>query len=807
MARQKAVDAKIQVTRGFVTEFTPVGFPQEAAIDIDNCIIDTDGSVRRRPGIDLEQNFVLNDVNGGVLAKGDLETQAFSTHLWEFVSNSGTLNIVVQQVGTILQFYAQIGAVSANFLGEVDVLSFAVNAAEIAFVPFEMTSGLGALFIVNEHLEPLKITFDGASFTVTTITIQERDFKGLDDGLEIDERPTVLTRSHYYNLLNQGWTDENINTFAGTSVNLCAATGSSGGLAAGSGNDFPSNSDIMTVGIVVNSDGDLAFDPSFIREDFLGNTPAPKGHFILDAFDKRLDVVADCSGIGSEITPNRPQAIAFHQGRIFYSSPVVQNKGNGIFYSQNLLSDDRAAKCFQEADPTAAEINDLIATDGGFLPIPGVGQVLNMQEFGNGVIILASNGVWYITGADVGSAVTATSLRLDKVHPSGALSASSVMQAEGQLYYFGIEGIMQIALDEAGSAIATNISQNSIQQFYVNISATARERATAVYIPEQRKLHWAYRDTAKDVTQTLRNANKMLILDLDVKGFYKYTIGEDSANNFPEIMGLALVKPIAAGTVATLIITETDLTPVTLTDGSTLTQDIDTEGAQVSTLKMATMAFSNADSGYKMTFATITDRAFVDWRVGSSDGLGLPMASFVEFAEFNMGGQHTKGRPTYVHSYFSKTSKNLEPGGYYELPPLFYASVGLRMSQSVLELLVRPASKLRLTQSAIEVLTSPSSDFRLTQSVLEVIDLIALSEADRLNLNAWTWEIHIDTEIMQAAIDFMIANQTCNNVDDQLIFVDRVAAETLLNIYRLGSIALYDSTVSVYVATKATFCI
>ncbi len=708
MARQKAVDIKIQVTRGFVTEFTPVGFPQEAAIDIDNCIIDTDGSVRRRPGIDLEKSFALNLVNSVVLAKGDIQTKAFTTGLWEFVSNSGTLNIVVQQVGLILQFYSQIGAVSSNFLGELDLTSHDIDTAKLEVEGVAMTSGLGALFVVSPHMVPLKITYDGSNFTATEITIQQRDFEGLEDNLVIDERPTALDKSHYYNLLNQGWTDENLNTFAGldTTTNICAGSGDVGGLSAASGKDWPSNSDIMTVGIVVNSSGDLVFDPEFIREDFLGNTPAPKGHFILDAFNKDYDAVASCAGIGSEITPTRPQAIAFHQGRIFYSSPVVQNRGNGIFYSQNLLSDDRAAKCFQEADPTAAEINDLVATDGGFLPIPGVGQVLNMQEFGNGVIILASNGVWYITGAEVGSAVTATNLRLDKVHPSGALSASSVVQAEGQLYYFGVEGIMQIALDENGSAIATNISQNSIQQFYINISASARERATAVYIPEQRKLYWAYRDTAKDVTQTLRNANKMLILDLDVKGFYKYTIGEDSDNNFPEIMGLSLVKPIAAGTITTETITETDLTPVTLTDGSILTQEIIADGAQVTTLKIATMAFSTLNSGYMMTFATVDDRAFVDWRSASSDGLGLPMDSFVEFAEFNMGGQHTKGRPTYVHSYFSKASKNLDPGGYYELPPLFFESVGFRTTQSVLEVLFNSPSDFRVTQSVIEVLYS-----------------------------------------------------------------------------------------------------
>lgn len=63
MAKQAGVDTKIQVTRGFVTEFTPVGFPQEAAIDIDNCIIDTDGSVRRRPGTILTNGVLVKPLD------------------------------------------------------------------------------------------------------------------------------------------------------------------------------------------------------------------------------------------------------------------------------------------------------------------------------------------------------------------------------------------------------------------------------------------------------------------------------------------------------------------------------------------------------------------------------------------------------------------------------------------------------------------------------------------------------------------------------------------------------------------------
>lgn len=673
MARQRGVDTKIQVTRGFVTEFTPVAFPQEAAIDIDNCIIDTDGSVRRRPGLDYEPSALLNTIDGGVLAKGDIETQAFSTFLWEFVGNSGTLNIVAQQVGAIIQFYTQEGAVSSNLLGEVDLTTFAVDTPQLPTHTVEMTSGLGALFIASPYIDPVKVTYDGSTFIGEAILIQERDFIGLPDTGAIDLHTDALINQHYYNLLNQGWTDENILKYAlmlpGTDI--CAGINVIGALLTVlPGEVWPNNSDIMTVGIVVNTSGNLVFDADFIKDDFLGNTPAPKGHFILEAFNKQYGTVADCTEMGSDVTSTRPEAIAFHQGRVFYSSAVREDKGNGVFYSQQLLADDRVGKCFQEADPTASEINDLVATDGGFLPLPGVGQIFHMEELGNGVVVLASNGVWYITGAEVGSAITATNIRVDKLHSSGTLSASSVVQAEGQIYFFGVEGIMQVVLNDTGGANVVNITQNSIQTFYVNISASARAKATTVFIPEQRKIYWAYRDTAATDTQTSRNYNRFLILDLDVKGFYKYSIGEDFDSNFPEIVGLSLVKPLAANVETLEIITESDLTPVTLIDGSVLTQTILSDGAQISELKIATMAFDIASGGYKLTFSTFHDRSFTDWRTFDTLAVGLPISSFVEFAEFNLGAVHTRGKPTYVHSYFSTTSKNLTVGGYYELPPL-----------------------------------------------------------------------------------------------------------------------------------------
>ena len=661
MARRKGLDTKIQVTRGFVTEFTPVGFPQEAAIDIDNCIIDTDGSVRRRPGLDLEKDFELQQVDGTVLSAAQIDQTAFTTYLWEAVNGSGSLNIIVQQIGDRLQFYSQTGAVSSNKLGEISLSSFAVDALKLPQSNMEFTSGLGELFIVNKFMEPVRVSFDDVNFTATVIVLKIRDFDGVDDSLDADERLTTLSIEHQYNLFNQGWTIENIRLFAGISGGL------PDGVSAAIGEVFPSNADIMTVGLVTNVNGVLIFDKEFIKSDFLGNTPAPKAHFVLDAFNQRRAAASGVAAIPDVVVDTRPEAVAFLQGRVFYAAPVSAAQLSGIFYSQQLIDRDKAADTFQAADPTATEINDLVATDGGFLPTPGVGQIFRMQEMGNGIVCLASNGVWYLSGGEVGTAFSATSLRLEQIHPAGALGTSSVVSAGGQVYFWGVEGIMVVGLDDIGAATVQNLTQTSIQSFYVGISAAARLEAKAVYIPEQRKLFWAYADVTVAGTPSGGAINRFLVLDLDVGGFYTYSIGTDSVNDYPQVVGLSRIAPLASTTESNNITTISGegVTTIAL---EAITASIGVSAGQASTLKLATMAFSVPDAGFRFTFSTFHRRDFVDW---TSQPLGsLPMSSFIEFAEFNMGAVHTRGTPIYVHSFYSTVSKNLEVGGYYELPPL-----------------------------------------------------------------------------------------------------------------------------------------
>lgn len=726
MTRQRGTAQQFIPSRGFATEFTPTRFPTDAAVDLSNVVIDLDGSTRRRPGINFEVGYSLNTVNGSTVTSAEKAELGHSVALWKAVGNSGTLNIVVVQYGDVLQFYAQVGNVSGNLLGEVILTAHATSAGDLRRNSLAFASGIGNLYVVGEHLAPLEITYDGTNFTVTKLSFEQRDLEGLDDGLENDERPFSITSKHLYNLFNQGWGERFIADFAGlpTDTDVCGGATTTGGLNAAAGLDWPSNADIVFTGITADGAGNPVFSRSFlVGNNYTGNTPAPKGHFILDAFNKDYDAVSGCAGIGSEVISTRPIALAFHNGKLFYASPATIGKASGIFFSQTLTVKTRAGNMYQEADPTAQDINDLVATDGGFIPTPGIGEVYKLEEFGNGVVVGASNGIWFLSGADIDSGFSATSHRLTKISDAGLLGASSYIEADDTAFYFSSEGIMGIGIAQGNVPAVTNLSETTIQTFYINIAADARRQATGVYLPEQRKVYWGYADNAATAASGTSNViDSLLVFDLSIKGFYKHTVSTNTAGDYPEVIGFTEVSSLA-DTVQEETVTTVSGETVFLADGVTpVTVIVDTKASQVTQLKMLTIVKSVALGDWALTFSELNDRTFHDWREFDSTGTGINYSSFIEFGYNTFGTNHTKGTPTYVHSFFSKTSKNLDPGGYYELPPTFTVTEGLSNSQSVLEVLHKANPDLAVSQSVVEVLLTANPALLASQSVLEVLN-------------------------------------------------------------------------------------
>ena len=211
------------------------------------------------------------------------ETTALSYHYWESVGGEGSTNFHVFQLANLLHFLEDVeGNLSGNFKSFTFDLDNHLTSGytDSSVFKVDMIDGEGRLFVVAKGLEPFYLEYDstGDSISSVLIGINVRDFTGLDDQLEIDERPASLSEEHDYNLKNQGWWQQRRETAAGADVNPITAFNTNEGA-------YPSNADIAWLGMVDDGSGNLVFSTEEITLLTLGNTPAPKGHFIIDPFN------------------------------------------------------------------------------------------------------------------------------------------------------------------------------------------------------------------------------------------------------------------------------------------------------------------------------------------------------------------------------------------------------------------------------------------------------------------------------------------------------------------------------------------
>lgn len=242
---------------GLNTELTQAEETPQYTSDELNCRILSDGSRSRRYGMGIEANgdFLYAD-----------ENEIYSSYLWVNVANNA-LDILVSQVGTNLVFRKAIKPFSEQpifftiALDEyiIDMIRF--KASQMAYI-----TGAGYLFVVNKYMDSILLKYnpEDENIEVSKPSFKVRDFEGLDDGLDVEETPANLTGEHQYNLENQGWSITNINKFHDEK------------------GVYPSNNLVWYLG--KNSSG--SFDVTSLTNIYFGNTPAPKGHFILDALTK-----------------------------------------------------------------------------------------------------------------------------------------------------------------------------------------------------------------------------------------------------------------------------------------------------------------------------------------------------------------------------------------------------------------------------------------------------------------------------------------------------------------------------------------
>jgi hypothetical protein len=629
MARTKAQTIDRNFVAGLVTDTTALNFPENACTETLNCVFEPSGRVTRRLGFDWETDFATKSIA--------LDNNVVTSFYWEEVAGNGNINYYVVQVGATLYFYDTVsGSVSFGALSDtVDLSTHAISGAtELATQACQFAYGRGYLFVTHPQCDPFYVEWDGSDISSHTITVEIRDLIGVDDGLDIDQRPTATVGSmddeHKYNLFNQGWYH---NGNAALTAWDSART------------DLPSNSDVWWE---YKNTSD-AFDANTIANTPLGNTPAPKGHYVLEAFNKDRSTVSGVSGIAVESVDNRPSVVAFFAGRVWYGGVDSQKTVNTLYFSQVVEDPSDFGQCYQANDPTSEELFALLPTDGGTLEVSGAGVIYKLVPMGNSLLVFASNGIWAVAGSE-GIGFVANDFSVIKISSSEIDNDTSFVIVEGAPFWWGSGGIFTILTQDNLTFRVQSITDNKIREFYVNdIPPLSKTQAVGAYNPEDRTINWLYRSTESDTPETTTQFDRVLVYNILTQAFYLWEIPVENVR----VHSIGLFKKSSEG-ITTLEVEVDNGDEVQLDDGTEVISFLLATNVSIPTFKYLVSYDDNGTD--KFTFAETNNDNYLDWEIYDSSGTNY-VSTFTTGYKVHTDGQRFF-QSNYVHLFVDSLTED-----------------------------------------------------------------------------------------------------------------------------------------------------
>ena len=682
-----AVKAEKQINsfiKGLITESSPLTYPENASLDEDNFVLNRDGSRSRRLGMEYEDDYILRNL-------GVVDVEKISFHEWK-ISGGEELSIGVVRAYNKLWFFNMLDRSPSTTI---------LNGGSALTIPFLASSEIStavinnAFIVVSQDLPyPVRLSYDSDADTVDqkAYTVLVRDIWGVEDGLIENERPTVISKTHKYNLRNQGWTTT-VQSTCGIDAIDCTKVVEG---------VYPSNADVWTYGKVADSSS--ANYQKYAPEEMFRNmhdfSIAPKGKHIIDVFNRGasrqtaslINVsaipitsayprsmmgsalagaiyqiqsrVSAASVIPVDVTQDLPidqetgafTAVASYAGRIFYSgvrTALVDgdskspNYSGYVFFTQTVVNEDKLMRCYQEADPTSEEISDIIDTDGGTIQITDAINIVALIPTKSALLVFAENGVWSISGGK--GNFSATEYEQYKVSSIGCKNRHSIVAVNNEVFYWAKGGIFRIVFDDMdGGLKSENISLTSIQTLYNDIPDIAKEFAKGVLEERENKIRWIYND---EVTYNGESKyNREIILDLTLGAFYTNTIDSNTVYiaDFIKIPDYAESQTVDEVVVGTDIVLVTSLDEVVV-DRIDFTQR--EGGFSYLAVNPTTLQF---------TFAKYKDSTFKDWTVATG---GVNYTSYLITGYDIFGEIMRKKNVPYILFYFDRTEDGYEVDG------------------------------------------------------------------------------------------------------------------------------------------------
>ena len=625
---------------GLVTDASPLTFPDNASLEEDNFILNTDGSRQRRLGMDFEQDG--SEITTSV-STVTVSNPAHTSFKWDNAGGDPDKSLLAVQFGFELKFFDLDNIPLSSQV--VHTHSFPVDTGE---TPYSYAVVDGILVVVNGEKSVNTFEYNGGTITQSSDILLMRDFFGVDvtidgdnlrDSNNVTKRPTTKTDGHIYNLRNQTWAEPRKASNTETIIDPIRHFFNTA-------SKYPSNADTVTQSLYSDAgDTDDRITERFFATDLqsnpIGSSHAPRGHYIIDALERgasRLSAIQETesqapgsanmitvSSLPTDRTPKGATSITQYSGRIWYAGFSGEVEGGDdksprmssyVLFSVQVEELSDIVRCYQRGDPTDKEDPDLIATDGGFVRIDeayGIKHLLNLE---NTLFVFATNGVWRIEGDDQGG-FKATGYSVIKVSDRGVRGAKSVVEVEGSVIYWGDDGIYLISKNQFGDWVSESMTENRLQRFYNAVDSLSKDFVQGYFDSFDKKVRWVY-----DNILTESDDVRELVLDKSLGAFYTNTIKTPSGSSFPKVVGIFETTPFQ---------TVSSSENVTA-NGVTVTADSEIVTSSVtSTLstirEIGYICITSLTPTIKYRFSYYSDNTFVDWR--TVDGVGVDAEAFM----------------------------------------------------------------------------------------------------------------------------------------------------------------------------------
>ncbi|AUR99333.1 head-closure protein [Vibrio phage 1.264.O._10N.286.51.F2] len=306
----------------------------------------------------------------------------------------------------------------------------------------------------------------GTEYLTILTEVEYNEFFNLTRTLRLEEE-NHENHPHIYNLWNQGWGESRMTYDNGTGLLRPIDSYHQNTLT------LPANADNINSVLYPNNQHDSnrtadRFHPVDLEANPQGSSVSPQGHYIIDALDRgqtRADIfrkdledkdedsrVADAH-MSFEKTTGGCTTVAEYAGRVWYAGFSGDTTGSTLRMSSKILysqtDNDNLTSCYQEADPTSKSDSALVDTDGGWVSIDAIDEVVKLVPTDTALVVFATNGVWAIAGID-GNTFAPTSSMVIKVTDKGPLNAENIIQVDADIFFWAKDGLYQ--LQSAGFA-------------------------------------------------------------------------------------------------------------------------------------------------------------------------------------------------------------------------------------------------------------------------------------------------------------------------------------------------------------------